>query len=128
MYGLFERNDIDKTKEMLVAAGYTIISENQKPSVYNIKNTVITQKYGKDNRVVSIVYSVFDNNDESNYNIMIDLEVVINGKKETIKNHAKNYSEIESFVNADENQFQDMISAARIRTAESMNQFIKSLK
>lgn len=127
MYGLFEKNDINRTKEMLVAAGYTIISENQKPSVYNIKNTVTTQKYGKDNRVVSIVYSTFGN-DESNYNIMIDLEVVINGKKETIKNHAKNYSEIESFVNADENQFQDMISAARIRTAESMNQFIKSLK
>ena len=127
MYGLFEKNDINRTKEMLVTAGYTIISENQKPSVYNIKNTVTTQKYGKDNRVVSIVYSTFGN-DESNYNIMIDLEVVINGKKETIKNHAKNYSEIESFVNADENQFQDMISAARIRTAESMNQFIKSLK
>ena len=127
MYGLFEKNDINRTKEMLVAAGYTIISENQKPSVYNIKNTVTTQKYGKDNRVVSIVYSTFGN-DESNYNIMIDLEVVINGKKETIKNHAKNYSEIESFVNADETQFQDMISAARIRTADSMNQFIKSLK
>lgn len=126
MYGLFEKNDIDRTKEMLVAARYTVISENQKPSVYNIKNTVITQEYGKDNRVVRILYSTFGD-DESNQNITIYLEVVINGKREIV-NMAENYSEIESFVNADENQLQDMISVARARRAESMNQFIKSLK
>ena len=130
MYGLFEEKDIDKTIQLLESKGYQLINEKRKPSMYNTKNEVLIRKYKLSDRIVSFLYSFHEPSDESpsGQNVMIELKLDVGGKEETVMSNAGNYADIESFVNADQDKLNKMLSDARENRAEAMAGFIQSLK
>ena len=125
MFGMFERDDLDKTIEFLDASGYEIVASNQKPSVYDTKYTVLDQKYRKENRIISMLFSHYKEPDE---NVTVDLKIVEDSNEEILKFCAETYDDIEKFVNASEAEINDMIVEARQERAKAVSSFMNSLK
>ena len=130
MYGLFEEKDIDKTIRLLETNGFQIVKENRKPSLYNTKNEVVVKDYSLSDRIITFLYSFHEPDGSllSGQNVMVELKVDVDGREETLMNNASNYTDVESFVNADQNKINDMLMSARKRRAEAMNGLIKNLK